>query len=165
MSLPQHSRNPSNGHLCCWKPAVVTFFLFFFHLLCPLLLCSVQSGPNWAERTCPHHHGSAPEFPWVAWQWVAWLSWSCMCILKNCLCEVMGREGGAWEDWAWVGGRSKFRQWQENCYGAHLEVPEARNLISALLFLTLSVTLAELYTLRRKMGVISACQRGVLFQS
>lgn len=50
MSLPQHSRNPSNGHLCCWKPAVVTFFLFFvlsFALSSTPLFSAIRSKLSW----------------------------------------------------------------------------------------------------------------------
>lgn len=68
-----------------------------------------------------------------------------------------------------VGGRpfqvQKMTRTLLQCYGVHLEAPVARHWISAPLLLTLSVTLAKIKTLPRKMEVISACQRGVLFQT
>ena len=65
----------------------------------------------------------------------------------------------------WVGGLSKFRWWQENCYGAHLEVPQVRNRIPALVSNPLC-DLGWALNSPQKNGsyIISGCQRGVLFQ-
>lgn len=141
MSLPKHSRNPPNGHSCCWKPAVFTLSLFWklavftLSLFCVLsfalsstpLFKAIRSWLSWEALS--HHQGSAPGSSEYENEQRVWASH--VCGSWRTVSEVM--EGKEAPEKIGVGGRPfKFRWWQENCYGAHLEVPQVRNGFTAL---------------------------------
>lgn len=69
---------------------------------------------------------------------------------------MMFWEGGAWEDWVGVDGRPvQVQMMTRKLLRGSSRGSWGEELISVLLFLTLSVTLAKIKTLPRKMEIIS----------
>lgn len=149
---------------CGWKrpwslfPCLCVFICSILYFFVP---CNqVQHEPGGA---CPHFLRSAAKFPLLASKWAAWLSQSHVWIPKNCLGKVIARRADAWAVLALVGNWSKCRPWQESCHGALLEASGVRNWSSLCCFCDLGWD--QNPPQKNDSYSISACQRGVLFQT